>query len=312
MNDYAHISETEASRLAARIRRLSKPLRPGRRDITPKLQPLPGIRSVLFSVYGTLLISENRNDWACRPPGAAAAFGAALRAAGFRKIAPKLAAGGPARLSGQIRRHIRFLQQHGVKYPEVDLVGIWRALLTDGLEKGLLAGSLSLTTLHRAAVEYECRLHPAWPMPHVEETLDALRAHRLKIGLVSNAQFFTPLQIQGLFGKSLGSLGIPPHRCVWSYDMGIAKPSPALVQRALLHLRHQYGILAEATLVVGCDPANDLKPARDLGCRTAFFMGSTQCLASRKKPASNGFQPDLVLTDLAQLPACVLGNGNNH
>ena len=50
-------------------------------------------------------------------------------------------------------------------------------------------------------------------MPGAAETLAALQQRGLLLGIVSNAQFYTPLMIEALLGKPPGELGFLPELC---------------------------------------------------------------------------------------------------
>ena len=140
-------------------------------------------------------------------------------------------------------------------------------------------------------------------MPGLRKVLPALKKAGLLLGIVSNAQFFTPLVLaafaetgwsRGLFNKSL---------CAWSYQYGEAKPSSSRMLAALLHrLSHRYGIQASETLIIGNDLRNDILPASQWGCATALFAGDARSLRWRRgDPDCRGIMPDLVLTQMIQL-----------
>ena len=71
------------------------------------------------------------------------------------------------------------------------------------------------------------------------------------------------------------------------------------------------GISAAEALYVGNDMLNDITPAHALGFRTALFAGDARSLRLRENDERvAGIEPDLVLTDLAQILHCVLGRRN--
>ena len=50
----------------------------------------------------------------------------------------------------------------------------------------------------------------------------------------------------------------------------------------------------------------DVWTAAQAGCRTALFAGDERSLRLRKDdPRTQGLRPDVVLTELVQLPACL-------
>lgn len=283
--------------LIALIRRLAQPLAP--QPVAPeqggaaRLGPLAGIRGVLFDVYGTLLISaageigRGGNLVAKR-----AAMDAALDDAGLAhdpRTPP--AAALVHDLEAAIRGAHATAIGNGVAHPEVDLRVLWRRLLP-------AAGA---TAAARAAVSYECRSNPVWPMPGAARVIAALQAHT-PVGVVSNAQFFTPLVLAALLPR----VSLDPKLMVWSFVQGEAKPSTRLFAHAAERMARRHGHRPEQLLMVGNDLRNDILAARRAGLRGALFAGDARSLRLRRDdPACAGLQPELVLTELPQLPAAL-------
>ena len=68
----------------------------------------------------------------------------------------------------------------------------------------------------------------------------------------------------------------------------------------------QKGIAAAETVFVGNDMLNDVMPASRAGFRTALFAGDQRSLRLRTGDARVAeVTPDLILTDLSQLPSCL-------
>ena len=84
----------------------------------------------------------------------------------------------------------------------------------------------------RFAVEYELIANPVYPMPGLDRTLEECRSRGLAMGIVSNAQFFTPWLFQWFLGKDLDGLGVDKNLQIFSYRFGAAKPSRALFDAA--------------------------------------------------------------------------------
>ena len=288
---------SEHAGLIALIRRLAQPLapRPVAREAggAARLGPLTGIRGVLFDVYGTLLISAaGEIGHGGGVVAKRAAVGAALDDAG---LAHDPRTPPPAALVHDLEAAIRVAHataiSNGVAHPEVDLRVIWRRLLP----------AASGTAAARAAVSYECRSNPVWPMPGAAQVVAALQAHT-PVGIVSNAQFFTPLVLAAL----LPQVSFDPRLVVWSFERGEAKPSARLFAHAAERMARHHGHRREQLLVVGNDARNDILAARRAGLRGALFAGDARSLRLRRDdPACAGLQPELVLTELPQLPAAL-------
>ena len=129
-----------------------------------------------------------------------------------------------------------------------------------------------------------------------------MRRQGLVLGLVSNAQFYTPLMFHALLGESLTTLGFDPSACAFSYQMHEAKPSTGIFQRALEALAVQQGIRPAQTLYVGNDMLKDIWPAHRLGCRTVLFAGDRRSLRLREHDERcASVKPDYVINDLRLL-----------
>jgi putative hydrolase of the HAD superfamily len=293
--------------LAAHIRALSHPLQPRPTGIPPAVDPLPGVRAVLFDVYGTLVISASGDIGLAGARDETAAFRAAREAAGV--VLPAI---GPEALADAIRRAHARGREAGIDFPEVDIRAIWREILetagTEQLPAGSAAPRLDQGTVERLAVEYECRVNPVWPMPGLEQLLKEARGRGLIMGIVSNAQFYTPLMLEGFLGRGLEELGFDRACCAFSYRLLEAKPSTRIYREALAGLAREHGVAPGEVLYVGNDIRNDIWPASRTGCRTALFAGDERSLRLRRgDPSCAGVAPDRVVTDLRQIPDALLG-----
>jgi putative hydrolase of the HAD superfamily len=124
------------------------------------------------------------------------------------------------------------------------------------------------------------------------------------LGLVSNAQFYTPLLFPALLGAEEHELGFHAELCAYSYRLGRAKPSTELFLEAGGQLRSRFGIEPAETLYVGNDMRNDIYAAQAAGCRTCLFAGDTRSLRMREDdPAVAGLEPDAVIRSLGELRA---------
>ena len=291
------MASSEHAGLIALVRRLAQPLTP--QPVPPeaggaaRLGPLAGIRGVLFDVYGTLLVSAaGEIGHGGSVVAKRAAMGAALDDAGLAHDPRTPAA---AALVHDLEAAIRVTHAtaigNGVAHPEVDLRVIWRRLLP----------AASATAAARAIVSYECRSNPVWPMPGAARVIAALQA-RGPVGVVSNAQFLTPLVLAAL----LPQVSFDPKLVVWSFVQGEAKPSARLFAHAAERMARHHGHRPEQLLMVGNDLRNDILAARRAGLRGALFAGDARSLRLRRDdPACSGLQPELVLTELPQLPAAL-------
>lgn len=271
------------------VRSVLRPLRPVPSGLDPELAELSGVKAVVFDVYGTLLIS------AAGGPGLLEGS-AAERA--MEKISAEFATGGTRPLLARYREIVRSHQERrraeGVEYAEVEIRKVWQDLL-EGTD-------VPAEEVERLAIRFECATNPVWPMPNARESLQELRGAEVRLGIISNAQFYTPLVIEALFGVDLAGLGFSRDWSVFSYEMLEGKPSLALFER-LRERAAEDGIRAEEILYVGNDFDKDVAPANSVGFRTCLFAGDGTSLrlgARAKKVAAE--IADVAVTDLAQIP----------
>lgn len=266
------------------------PLAPLRTDAVPRGALKSPVSAVLFDVYGTLLVSA-AGEIGTTGPTAPAAWSAACRSVGLDLPVDPAAAG--AALQRRIVEVHRHRRHRGVDVPEVRIDLIWMDLL--GIDDRDIA--------RRVALVYELTVNPVWPMPGALDLLETCQASGLAVGIVSNAQFYTPLVLEHLLNRDLKSLGISPEMQVYSYRLGHAKPSPMLFDAARRSLA-TLGISPRQTLYVGNDMLNDVWAARQAGLQTALFAGDARSLRRRSDdPRCRDLEPDLVITDLGQLAA---------
>ena len=281
------------------IRELSRPLEPIPTEYAASLVPIPGVRAVIFDIYGTLFISASGDISLAKAESRESSLREAVEAVGFSLNAPHV--GLHRRLLRAIEADHHRSREKGIDFPEVDICRIWRSVLSECRDEELIDGDLTRQRIERLAVEAECRVNPVWPMPHLRETLEALQQRHLLLGIVSNAQFFTPLLFEALLGVNCNKLGFNSSCCLWSYRERRGKPSPALFHKLNSALREK-GVHPHEALFVGNDKRNDIGPAQRAGLKTCLFAGDQRSLRLREDdPNSSRIHPDGIITDLEQL-----------
>ncbi len=285
MSDLIEIMAAQSSRL--------DPLPTG---LSRRLTKLEGIRAIVFDVYGTLFISGSGDISLADEQDRDAVMLAVLEESGF---AWSQGAGAVSTLFFEkIKESNAVARAGGIDFPEVEIRDIWRELLQ--CEDWKNASNEAIDAL---AVRYETRVNPVWPMPGLETTLDELRGHRMQLGIISNAQFYTPLLFQHFLGQLPPGLGFADQLCVWSYRERIGKPSQRLFDISVEKLA-SCELKPCEVLYVGNDMRNDMVPAAAAGMRTALFAGDARSLRLREHSA-DALPVDIVLTGLGQLLECV-------
>ncbi len=257
---------------------------------------------MLFDVYGTILTAR-KGEVGTHAPSPDRAATSALRAVGFHPRRSGAGERATALLAAAIAADHKRKRNAGTKYPEVEIRRIWTRVLTRLTKEGYFSKPMNAAIIEQLCVEHECRTNPVWPMPGLHGVLKMLANAKLKIGLVSNAQFYTPLILAALPGTGWNKAWFDHDLCAWSYQLAEAKPSNKLIQLSLHALRMRHGVSPEQTAMVGNDVLNDLLPAAQFGCKTMLFAGDAGALRLRENiPACSRFIPDVVLTGLNQIP----------
>ncbi|MBM4153102.1 MAG: HAD family hydrolase, partial [Kiritimatiellaceae bacterium] len=251
---------------------------------------------VLFSAYGTLLISQSDEQKTTAEADCVEALIQSLIVSGFDGDCERAGELGPALLRAELERWHKSAHKDGIDFPEVDMFRVWMHITETLSRLELLRADHDVQKVRRLAVEYACRVNPVWPMPGALELLEKLRKRGFRLGIVANGQFYTALQIEALFGQSLEALGFDPELCVWSYRTLHAKPSPTLFHGL------EKEIQFNQTLYVGNDVVNDLLPAGMVGCSTVLFAGDQHSLNLRENDERRrNFHPHAVIDELRQL-----------
>ena len=110
----------------------------------------------------------------------------------------------------------------------------------------------------------------------------SLASANLLLGILSNAQFYTPLLFPALMEQTLEELAFSSEMQYYSYQYGRAKPDEFLFREAVAGLDRK-GIDPSESLYVGNDMLNDIMPAAKNGFSNGPFCGgSSQPPSSRR------------------------------
>ena len=272
-----------------RIRALSQPLSPLPTREVPVLKILDECQAVIFDIYGTCLISGSGDIGLHAADPKTDALLQALADQGVA-FTHEQATEGLTLFYELIRQDHAQTREQGIAFPEVRILEIW--------ERWIAAQGLPLDSA-QLAIDVECRLNPVWPMPGLVSCLQALNEKGLQLGIVSNAQIFTPDYFPALTDHSLTQYGFEPDHCVWSWTEKEAKPATRLYQQVLNSFPD---LRPDQCLYVGNDMRNDISPASRVGMKTALFAGDQRSLRWREHdPLVGHTRPDLLLTHLDQL-----------
>ena len=264
------------------------PLEPIPTALEPVLPAGGKIEALLFDIYGTLFISGSGDiSLAQDTPPKTAKLEKLLHKFRINLTPEKLL----EHFLSKIEKKQGALKKNGIDYPEVKIDRIWMQVLENN----------DADQVRAFAGEFELIVNPVYPMPHLAALLSGLRERKLWMGIISNAQFYTPYLFQWFLDANHEELGFCTDLVFFSYQFGYAKPSPFLFNLAALKLKEK-GIMEHAVLYVGNDMLNDIYPAAVTGFKTALFAGDSRSLRLRKdEPKCKHLSADIVITDLIQL-----------
>lgn len=283
------------------------------------LKKLPGIRAVLWNVYGTLLTIPLGDIVFEHPTPFVMTTALEKTIAEFKMwFSMSRKPGAPSEYMSQIYRSLldeqRLAPSPGEKYPEIISERIW-----EGVLKKLMAKEYSFDAgfygsineyARKIAYFFHASLQGTAAFPNAAKVVAALAEAGLMQGLCANGQCFTPIQLRRGFERDQPGFPfvatLPESLHVLSYSIRGRKPSERLFERAI-ELLGERGIEPGETLHVGSNLARDIHPAKKLGLRTALFAGDRASLdAPQDQLNVRGAKPDVLITKLDQLLEVVI------
>jgi putative hydrolase of the HAD superfamily len=245
------------------------------------------VRAVLFDIYGTLFISGSGDVSVAREKVTSGSFASLLKRYGVKLDADDT----KKRFFQEIERRHSKLRENGTDFPEIEIDKVWMNVLA----------LKELETARKFATEYEMLFNPVWPMPFLRILLQRLRALDIKMGVISNAQFFTGLLFKHFLGSKTRDLGFNEQLMFYSFEHGYAKPSQFLFELARDRL-NDMRIIPQAAVYVGNDMLNDILPAHSVGFQTVLYAGDKRSLRLREDDERcSSLSPELVVRNLKEL-----------
>jgi putative hydrolase of the HAD superfamily len=247
---------------------------------------------IFWDVYGTLVAAPrgNLDSLLQREAELLGVFERTVKNFGLAVV--------PARLHDlflrgvQAEREARVAQ--GIAHPEVRIDEIWFKLL----EKFQPEEPPTINFAREVALFFQRQANPTQLQPHAFDVLNTLGQRGLRHGIISNAQFYTPIELSALLREESACAVctyesmFDPLLVFFSFDLGVAKPDLAIFGRAVEALTRE-NVMPDDCVFVGNSLVNDIAPAQHIGFRTVLF-------APEVVPES-AIKPDLVIHNLSQL-----------
>ena len=278
---------------------------------------LHDIRAVIFDVYGTLV-----NYW--RPGLHEAEERPHFLQAACREVADRFSftdyliemdpEAAPEKTlydlyCGLIALSHEKAAKKGVLHPEVKTEAIWNMIVLmlkrRGYDPGKTGISIDGDMGRYIGYAYNFFSLGRGLYPGVVQSIEKLRKNNMSLGIVSNAQFYSPIDltlfIRDQSGGRIDDINelFDPDLCFYSYEYSTAKPDSLLFQK-LYDTLYEYQILPSQTVYVGNDLLIDIEPARKAGMKTALFAGDSQSAYLHGK--ENEIIPDITFTAWEELP----------
>jgi FMN phosphatase YigB (HAD superfamily) len=280
----------------------------------PHLVRLPGVRAVLWNVYGTLLAIPGGELWFEHPNKFVMDVALDKTVQEFKMWGSmSRKPGQPADYLGQMYANVlaeqRTVPGGGERYPEVIAERLWESLIKKLLQKDYRFDAGFFGALNefsrKVAYFFHASLQATACYDGEADALRQLAQAGIVQGLLADGQCFTAVQLQrGLTRQDAAARLDDWIALDWrtlSCDARGRKPSERLYRQALAGLT-QRGLTSDQVLHVGSRVQQDLIPARRLGMKTALFAGDKASLQATpeqlKDPAG---RPDVLLTELPQI-----------
>lgn len=225
------------------------------------------IKAVLFDIYGTLLDQEQGDlaDLSKKKK---------VLLESFKKTGKKYKLKASAEelldiFTISIKKIHKIKKSKGIKYPEVKIEQIWNTILKAVKYK------YTPDFIYKIAHDHTDILTKKSLYPHTPELLVTLKMKGIHLGIISNSQFYTEIDMDRYLKKDIEIKSLydlfDPKSCIWSYKIGEAKPSPNMFIPAVKRL-NQLGIKPEETLFVGNNIRTDIAPAKKAGFKTCLTI----------------------------------------
>jgi FMN phosphatase YigB (HAD superfamily) len=287
----------------------------------PHCDPLPGVKAVLWNVYGTLIrITDGEllhetpdrlrmevaldktirefNMWhsMTRKPGAPWEYLLSV----YRRLVEDQRLAGTRRF-GDV--------------PEVDSARVWRKIVDRLLQKEYSYDRLQYgdedALSEKIAYFFHSMLQGHEAAPEAAAALSAVASAGVPQGLLADAQCFTLVQLIRDLQRDDPSVTMAklfrPELVTLSHCEGVRKPSMSLFAGAYRGLKG-LGLEPGDVLYVSTKVAGDLAVARSIGFQTAVYAGEKLGLSATVDDLQNPETcPDRLLTQLSQIREVIDG-----
>lgn len=281
------------------------PLQPIPTGVTSHYQKDGTIKAVIFDIYGTLLISSSGDVDQAEITDKN--LEQALNASGIKPT------DGLQSVLDHILKDFEYTirvcheaaRHNKVPYPEIDILSIWKIVLIHARRKGLVRFDDDADIMLMTCV-FEFLSNKVFPMPGLKETIKGLKKLKIPLGIVSNAQFYTPVLMNYFLHNNIvlkeKVKDFDKDLTVFSYKFGKGKPDFSLYEELIPSLKWKYGIIPSEVLFIGNDMLKDIWASKKAGYKTVLYAGDKRSLRMREDDdRTKGLKPDYIIDHLEQV-----------
>lgn len=287
---------------------------------TPSLQPLPGIKIVTWSVYGTLLSIDQRELAQTHSQEIRMQIALEKVIKEFNMWYSMTRKQGQP-WEGLLIQYNRLREDLGMRgskkkgdFPVVDSTTIWKKVIEKLQQKEYSydVGKYGDVDDYSAKIAYffHASLQGVKAADGARDTLADLTLSGIRQGLLADGQIFTlpqllySLQQQGRFA-SMGEV-LSAEMLTLSYQQLVRKPSPSLYEFAAKSFKNM-GIQPKEVLHVSHRLKDDLAIAKKHGFRTALFAADKNCCNVKGSEVRDPkYKPDRLISEIAQVRQIVM------
>lgn len=282
---------------------------------TPYLKPLPGIRAVVWSVYGTLLRIDGGKLQHLHPQPLRMQIALQKTIEEFNMWQSMSRKPG-APWEYMLQQYKRIVESDVLKASsrrgemrEIDSAAVWSKLIDRLIRNEYqydvgFYGELE-DFAEKVAYFFHANLQGVAATEHIVEVLRQAAAAGLRQGILDDGQSFTPAQLLHALQQqsAMHSLSefFTPAAVTLSSACHVRKPSPSLFAAGFAALVRQ-GLEPNTILYISHRLEGDLAVARSLGVRTALYAADAACCQVQPEQLRDpALRPDRLLTDVRQI-----------
>lgn len=248
------------------------------------------MKAVIFDVYGTLMSLEDFDDSMSHEGQLLRAFGKLRKKYGIKISAKELLEYMMAAIATIHKRK----ETRGIKYPEIKIENVWKMIMKKAGKR------IDDRTALKMAFDANHYSRKRELYPNATKTLLELKDKGIKLGIISNAQFYTEIDLLKRMKKDAKINSIydifEKQLCFFSFKEGYSKPNLRSFIKLKSRLNRKNINMSEA-LFVGNDMLKDIWAADKARMKTCLFL----CPETKLRKNEVKVKPDYRIKNLKEI-----------